>query len=340
MRLVVVFLFLITLTPMLTAAQQDFSFSIDVEPKEIQLGKSFTVTLALTFPKGYKPETHKIVQRALTAVNLLAPRLDLLSQTFSPIESSTEEIEHQTMTLHLYPLVPGKFTLDFLLLPFLRANSQKPEYNLPGKIIVVEILIPEAAKTAEKSISPEILPFSQYPLVTVDKENIKAVEEQTRNLRLWSEHDLPPLWKMLLYSCLILMLWNYQFIKDLFSELNERWKKMKDPKKYALDALQRVINEKNRSSDQINPDTQQYYIQLSDILRDYLEQKHQLPAKHKTTPEFLDVLSKKADFNQLHKMLLGELLKNADLVKFAKYRPTNEDCEHAILATKQFIEAH
>lgn len=233
-----------------------------------------------------------------------------------------------------------KFHLDFLIIPFLGANPNLPTYNLPGKMITVEILIPETAKTAVTSITPEILPFSQYPLVTVEKENISALEEPVKNLRVWNQHDLPPIWKMILYSILILMLWNHKFIKDLCVELNERWKKMKDPKKYALDALQKIINEKNRQSTQSHPEMQQYYIQLSDILRDYLEQKHKLPAKHKTTPEFLDYISKKTDFNNLHKLLLAELLKNADLVKFAKYKPTNEDCEHAITATKQFIEAH
>jgi hypothetical protein len=69
-----------------------------------------------------------------------------------------------------------------------------------------------------------------------------------------------------------------------------------------------------------------YYSELTDILRTYVEDEYHLPAKESTTDELLDFLK---DFNELKRASLSPellaklkaLLQDADLVKFAKMTP-------------------
>ncbi len=75
-----------------------------------------------------------------------------------------------------------------------------------------------------------------------------------------------------------------------------------------------------------NNQVKEYYIELTDIIRSYIEKEIKVPALELTTDELIGLLS---DFRQINKVEvpleklqeLEELLKAADLVKFAKYRP-------------------
>lgn len=75
-----------------------------------------------------------------------------------------------------------------------------------------------------------------------------------------------------------------------------------------------------------NNEIKQYYIELTDILRTYIERELDVPALESTTDELIDIIvdSRKLESLQLPKSIvkdLEELLKEADLVKFAKYKP-------------------
>jgi hypothetical protein len=66
----------------------------------------------------------------------------------------------------------------------------------------------------------------------------------------------------------------------------------------------------------------EYYSEISDIIRHYLENRFALKAPEMTTEEFLSYVR---DYGRLvpeHKLLLKEFLSACDLVKFAKYAPS------------------
>lgn len=77
----------------------------------------------------------------------------------------------------------------------------------------------------------------------------------------------------------------------------------------------------------------QYYIELTDIVRTYIERELKVPALESTTDELLTYLE---DFNTSSTSLnipkeavdkLNKLLKEADLVKFAKFKPLANEIE-------------
>jgi hypothetical protein len=83
---------------------------------------------------------------------------------------------------------------------------------------------------------------------------------------------------------------------------------------------------------------EEYYVQLSAIVRRYLEDGFHVRAPEMTTEEFLAAATSDGRLIAAHRRLLGEFLSQADLVKFARHLPTLKDSEGAYDAARRFIE--
>jgi len=81
-----------------------------------------------------------------------------------------------------------------------------------------------------------------------------------------------------------------------------------------------------------------FYVELSGIVRRYLEDRFELRAPELTTEEFLASVGQSPDLSREHQALLRDFLRQADLVKFAGVQPSNEDIEHSIDAARRFID--
>ena len=76
----------------------------------------------------------------------------------------------------------------------------------------------------------------------------------------------------------------------------------------------------------------QYYIELTDIVRIYIERELKIPALESTTDELMETIgdfSTSSSLNIPKETInkLNNLLKDADLVKFAKFKPLANDIE-------------
>ena len=81
-----------------------------------------------------------------------------------------------------------------------------------------------------------------------------------------------------------------------------------------------------------------YYVELSAIIRHYLENRFHLRAPEMTTEEFLGTVARDTRLVPAHRRLLGEFLSQADLVKFARHLPTLRDAETAYDAARRFVD--
>jgi hypothetical protein len=82
--------------------------------------------------------------------------------------------------------------------------------------------------------------------------------------------------------------------------------------------------------------TKQFYAELSDILRQYIEGHLGLRATEQTTEEFL--VTSAAALESGHRRLLRDFLTHCDLVKFAEYQPAPEDISSALTLCRKFID--
>lgn len=101
----------------------------------------------------------------------------------------------------------------------------------------------------------------------------------------------------------------------------------------AIEALEKLYNDKLWQ----NNKHKQYYSGLSDILRTYLAGRFEVGAMEMTTDEIADAL-RTIDIEQKPKMDLLSVLRDADLVKFAKATPEAEDNELAYSKAYHFVE--
>ena len=101
----------------------------------------------------------------------------------------------------------------------------------------------------------------------------------------------------------------------------------------AIEALEKLRNEKLWQ----NNKHKLYYSGLSDILRTYLAGRFEVGAMEMTTDEILEAL-RDVDIEQKQKMSLLSVLRDADLVKFAKAEPEAEENELAYDKAFYFVE--
>lgn len=81
-----------------------------------------------------------------------------------------------------------------------------------------------------------------------------------------------------------------------------------------------------------------FFVELSGIIRRYLEDRFELHAPELTTEEFLDVAAGSPDLNAGHKGFLRGFLRNADQVKFARHVPDAATVETALASAGNFLE--
>ncbi len=92
----------------------------------------------------------------------------------------------------------------------------------------------------------------------------------------------------------------------------------------------------SRPSNHAQMDT--FFVELSGIVRHYLEDRFQLHSPELTTDEFLEVMSGSPDLSRDHQLLLRPFLRRADLVKFAHHLPGASDVEDSIEMARRFLE--
>ncbi len=81
-----------------------------------------------------------------------------------------------------------------------------------------------------------------------------------------------------------------------------------------------------------------FYVQLSAIVRQYVESRFGLRAPEMTTEEFLQVAIKAGMLSGAQRQLLQDFLSQCDLVKFARYQPQRAQAEAALEAALRFVE--
>ncbi|MDR0932495.1 MAG: hypothetical protein LBM70_05670 [Victivallales bacterium] len=85
---------------------------------------------------------------------------------------------------------------------------------------------------------------------------------------------------------------------------------------------------------------EQGYVQLTDIVRDYMEERFKLPVASQTTPEFLAQFDREpSPLPAEERPILRVFLEAADRVKFAAFAPNDELLRQAIKCAVRLVES-
>lgn len=83
---------------------------------------------------------------------------------------------------------------------------------------------------------------------------------------------------------------------------------------------------------------QEHFIELSAIVRAYIEERFTIRAPEMTTEEFLDSVKNTSHVESKHKEILQSFLRLCDMVKFAQYGPSAQEAIHSFELVKRFID--
>lgn len=82
-----------------------------------------------------------------------------------------------------------------------------------------------------------------------------------------------------------------------------------------------------------------FFVELSDLVRHYVEDRFGLQAPERTTEEFLDLAAGAPELNADQRAFLQHFLSQSDRVKFARERPAaREDLQRLLAAVGDFLE--
>ncbi len=133
----------------------------------------------------------------------------------------------------------------------------------------------------------------------------------------------------LLAAGLVFLLWK------LAGRLHRQVKLMRmSPRERALKELAILLAKDLVSRHRVK----EFYLQLTMIVRRYIERAHKVRAPEQTTEEFLAAVMDDPQFSPEVVTRLEEFLQAADLVKFAAYNPSDSDIDRATTTARSYIE--
>ena len=80
-----------------------------------------------------------------------------------------------------------------------------------------------------------------------------------------------------------------------------------------------------------------FYFELSDIVRQYIENRFSIKAPEMTTEEFLIFIKTSSQLNEVQKDILKEFLTSCDMVKFAKHTPQESEAKGSIAIALRLV---
>ncbi len=205
-------------------------------------------------------------------------------------------------------------------------------YVIPPQLII--------NKNTNDTLESQALRFAVATLVLdTTKQNaifdIKAPIEAPWTLYEFLSENYPYLLLgLLLIALIIAVLW---FIKKQKNREQTPVKKL-IPKEaahiVALRELEDLKEKKLWQSDRVKP----YYVELSNIVRNYLENRFRVKSLEQTSQEILDTLKHGKILSDEQLLQLNQILSTADMAKFAKAKPLANENDLALKNAFDLIE--
>lgn len=104
------------------------------------------------------------------------------------------------------------------------------------------------------------------------------------------------------------------------------------------DAAYERLNELKRRDLFGQGKAQEHFIELSAIVRTYIEERFSIRAPEMTTEEFLDSVKNASNVEGKQKEILKSFMGLCDMVKFAKYPPSAQEAAQSFELAKRFVD--
>lgn len=341
------FLLLCLLLPCLVQAEliweeehpEGFSVHMQLSKREIESSDQLTLSLELNYPESYTLDLADIRKQFMEGQSA-SPEARELRIVGERQEAYSLENGRKRQQIHfdMEAWLSGSYPTQLHRIRFVDNATGKVLSFYPDIVEVKVSLDPTPSKN--KGAITNLLPVTDNPLIELDpqfKENLLDDQEQRsreaeRNQELFEQRSFP--WRWLL-ALLAIALLGY-LLKRWSPYLRQAWARSTvppDPRSKAMQALQQLIGQRLPEQGLFEP----FYVQLTSIVRHFVEDCYHVQAPEQTTEEFLACAVDHPDFRPEEREALGAFLTHADLVKFARLNPSIQDCEQAVDSAKDFV---
>lgn len=269
---------------------QDTHVKVSTSRDSISIGETLVYTLTIT-----QPSKARILNE---------PSVDFSDFEITQIKKyeSSEENDHQIQRIDY---ILTTFNIDTFLIPAPTVHFLLGKDTLSASGQSKLIIVTSSIDTSFKDIRPE-----------------KPIVEGEVN---W--------WLLSLYATLVLAAAAGFFYLGIRLYRRYRHRKLHPaphtvpeiirlPEEVAMEALNK-LKEKSLVE---KGEYKQFHVEASDIIRLYVEGKFYIQALESTTSELILEFRQKRLMEENYVSLLRRFLEVCDLVKFAKYKPSNEEC--------------
>lgn len=292
--------------PVFAAVETDLSkggisLSVTASPDSVDVARDFEVVVKAVAPEG---------------VSVALPDLRDRFRGFSVAEDFTEEpsvgADSNTTYVSSWRLVPKPCEKVYKLLPF------------------VVTLVRKADGTEVRDSFYTSPVYFQSPA---------AREPVTGGIEVNPEKDLPPLsWKLVRYCLLVLLAACAVFVAIVWG-VKKIAQKVRE---HRMSPIERAMLELDRLLQKGLPGRGRYkdfYVELTMVVRRYIQRRHSVRAPNLTTGEFLRAASENPAFTREALEGLRQFLESSDMVKFAGVEATTEMADSATDKARDYLNA-
>ena len=218
----------------------------------------------------------------------------------------------------LEPFLPGEYVIPPIEVRYWRGNETPadPDETPPNSVRTKEFVIEVKSHGAIDSPSAGIKPIRDDPAEIAEK----GTDKKRR-------------------AFLILVTIATAALIALVIIMGRRWHppvapmRKIPPHETALEALKRLREKRLIERGLIR----EFYFEISNIMRHYIEGRFSISAPEQTTEEFLVTMTQDGHFDANKQDLLRSFLEHCDLVKFARYAPETGEVRGTFEVTEDFI---
>jgi hypothetical protein len=305
----------------------DFSASVVISADEIPITEIFSVQITSRAPATYRLDSKKIRKQILEGMNTVIPIVTLIDESVAP-----QKIVYKFVTK-----IPGNYYINFLKIPFV--SDTAPEKELLGKVFPIHATAPENISWKISNEVQGIETLRTQSQVDISTENRVRFQEGDEvlsraalsNAALFAPKPFPYLQIVLACGVIIGVVALFFASRYVMNVVQNYYN---DPRRIALRELKQV----HTASDEC-------YEHLTKILRGYIEDKYNVPARHLTSEEIESKFNRDTGgtvkrYSYLSQTMLAELkelLEGADAIKFSELSTSEEERRETLRRVSEFI---
>lgn len=271
---------------------------LTIDPPEIQLHKDALLVIKITHPSEIRLTMPDMSDR-LTGFEITGTydREPVAEDGFSTIET------HFLLT----PVISDEYRIAPIPVVYedMSVNPAQKKW-FPTRPVTIEFL-PPGDGNVPSDINTDIKPVWIYPTF--------------RTVALWTAAGILGIGIIWLV---------FRLSRRVREEIQLR---RMSPRERALKELARLMAKHLPEKDMVKD----FYLELTMIVRRYIERRHAIRAPEQTTEEFLEAVTQDRRFSPAVIKTLKEFLEAADLVKFAAHRPGKASIDRSTETARNYI---